>query len=162
MIGPLISHRAERGRGEPSRVQSHGVKGAVALFPVIVKRGLPKMQNPIFHKSVDDVNLLFEVNPAVRPTLRSRRRRAAAEGRRAGLPEEDADAGELTDIRRLISGLLGHVGRLRQGDFERTLLTMVYTAQHVIASTTDHQREAWAESFVGLYKAIKEDLIEAW
>ncbi|KAG7239811.1 hypothetical protein CRUP_006512, partial [Coryphaenoides rupestris] len=69
---------------------------------------------------------------------------------------------KLTDIRRLTSRLPGRgVGRLWQGDFERTLLTMVYTAQRAMASTTDHQRDVWAESLVSLYEAIKEDLVEA-
>lgn len=65
---------------------------------------------------------------------------------------------KLKDIFRLISDLSNHNGHLHQDDFERTLLTLVYTAQQVVNSTTLYQRDVWAESFVSLYKAIKQDL----
>lgn len=65
---------------------------------------------------------------------------------------------KLTDVWRLISGLSNHIGHLHQDDFERTLLTLVYTAQEMANSTTEHQRDAWTGSFVSLYKAIKQDL----
>lgn len=128
------------------------------------------MQNPIFHKSVDDVNLLFEIllsglhfeDHGRGLWLRDAELASLRKTQTLEVICNDAVPRELTDIRRLTSKLLGHVGHLRQGDFERTLLAMVYTVQHVIASTTDHQRDVWAESFVSLYKAIKEDLIEAW
>lgn len=75
---------------------------------------------------------------------------------------EDVVPRKLTDIRRLTSDLAGHVGRLEQNDFERTLLTLVYTAEQVAQSATAHQRDVWAESFVSLYNAIKQDLIESF
>lgn len=64
----------------------------------------------------------------------------------------------LTDIFRLISDLSSHIGHLHQDDFERILLTLVYTAQKMASSTAEHQRDVWSESFVSLYKAIKQDL----
>ncbi len=65
---------------------------------------------------------------------------------------------KLTDIFRLISDLTNHISHLHQDDFERTLLTLVYTAQQMVNSTTEHQRDVWAESFVSLYRVIKQDL----
>ena len=65
---------------------------------------------------------------------------------------------KLTDIFRLIFGLSNHVGHLHQDEFERTLLTLVYTVQGMVNSTTVHQRDWWTESFVSLYQAIKQDL----
>lgn len=65
---------------------------------------------------------------------------------------------KLTDVFRLISGLSNHIGHLHQDDFERTLLTLVYTAQGMANSSTEHQQGLWADSFVSLYKAIKQDL----
>lgn len=65
---------------------------------------------------------------------------------------------KLTDILRLISSLSHHTGCLHQDDFERVLLTLVYTAHQMASSTSEHQRDAWAESFVSLYKTIKKDL----
>ena len=71
---------------------------------------------------------------------------------------EDVLPRKLTAVRRLTADLSHHAGPLHQGDFERTLLTMVYTAQRVANSTAGHQRDMWADSFVSLYKAIKQDL----
>lgn len=66
---------------------------------------------------------------------------------------------DLSDILRLLSNILSNKGHLHQDDFERTLLTLVYTTHRMVNSTSKHQREAWAESFVRLYKAIKQDLM---
>uniref|UniRef100_A0ACB8FMW9 Uncharacterized protein n=1 Tax=Sphaerodactylus townsendi TaxID=933632 RepID=A0ACB8FMW9_9SAUR len=64
----------------------------------------------------------------------------------------------ITDIRRLNARLLGYPGILKKEDFERTLLTMVYTAYRA-AQSQGHQKDAWAESFVSLYKVLKHDLM---
>lgn len=65
---------------------------------------------------------------------------------------------KLADIFRLVSALSNQIGHMHQDDFERTLLTLVYTVERMVNSTTEHQRDVWEESFVGLYKAIKQDL----
>lgn len=65
---------------------------------------------------------------------------------------------KLAEISRLIYNLSNQMGPLHQDDFERTLLTLVYTAQQVVNSTSEHQRDMWKGSFVSLYKAIKQDL----
>lgn len=65
---------------------------------------------------------------------------------------------KLAEILRLIYNLSSRMGPLHQDDFERTLLTLVYTAQQVVNSTSEHQRDKWKGSFVSLYKAIKQDL----
>lgn len=64
----------------------------------------------------------------------------------------------LAEILRLIYNLSNQMGPLHQDDFERILLTLVYTAQQVINSTSEHKRDMWKGSFVSLYKAIKQDL----
>ena len=65
---------------------------------------------------------------------------------------------ELTDIFKLISGFSNYTGHLHQDDFERTLLTLVYISQQMANATTEQQRVVWAESFVSLYKVIRQDL----
>lgn len=65
---------------------------------------------------------------------------------------------KLSDVLRLIAGLSRHAGHLRQEDFERTLLTLVYASQATVNSSNENQRRMWAESFVSLYKAIELDL----
>lgn len=63
----------------------------------------------------------------------------------------------ITEIRRLSSRLSGYPGMLKKEDFERTVLTMVYTAYRT-AQSQGHQKDTWAESFVNLYKLLMHDL----
>ncbi|KAL7878627.1 hypothetical protein AOLI_G00096010 [Acnodon oligacanthus] len=71
---------------------------------------------------------------------------------------EDIVPKTLPEVRRLTSALVQAVGGLTREDFERLVLTLVYTAQQMARASTAHQRDAWAESFTSLYKAIKQDL----
>lgn len=64
----------------------------------------------------------------------------------------------ITDIHRLNARLLGYPGMLKKEDFERIVLTMVYTAYRA-AQLQGHQKDMWAESFVSLYQALKHDLM---
>ncbi|XP_040894767.1 protein FAM180A-like [Toxotes jaculatrix] len=140
-----------------------------ALFPAAsrIKRGVATVANPTFHNSFDDVHLLFEilltgihfeasgefsVNDAEVNSLRKTRNLEVI--------CEEIIPKKLSDILRLISGLSNHTGHLHQDDFERTLLTLVYITQQMVSSTTKHQQDVWAEAFVSLYKAIKQDLTE--
>ncbi|XP_029523513.1 protein FAM180A [Oncorhynchus nerka] len=138
------------------------------LYPstVRVKRGMASMVNPTFQNSIEDVNLLFEILLAGlqfgdEHTLFSVQDEELASLRKTKKLEvicEDILPKTLSDIRRLTSDLSNHMGHLRLEDFERTVLTMVYTAQRLANATTDQQRDLWAESFVSLYRAIKLDL----
>ncbi|XP_041694080.1 protein FAM180A-like [Coregonus clupeaformis] len=132
-----------------------------------VKRGMASMVKPTFQNSIEDVNLLYEILLAGlqfgdERTLFSVQDEELASLRKTRKLEvicEDILPKTLSDIRRLTSDLSNHMGRLRLEDFERTVLTMVYTAQRLANATTDQQRDLWAESFVSLYRAIKLDLI---
>ncbi|XP_038562943.1 protein FAM180A-like [Micropterus salmoides] len=138
-----------------------------ALFPAAsrIKRGVTNIGNPTFHNSFDDVHLLFEILLAG-VHFGASGEFSVQEAELASLHKtrilevicEEIIPRKLTDIFRLISDLSNNIGHLRQDDFERTLLTMAYTAQQMVNSTTEHQRDVWAESFVSLYKAIKQDL----
>ncbi|XP_037538702.1 protein FAM180A-like [Nematolebias whitei] len=138
-----------------------------ALFPGVtrVKRGLTTMANPTFYESPNDAHLLFEilmagihlehngafsVNDAELSSLQKKRT--------LNVICEEIIPRNLTDISQLVVDLSSHVGALHQDDFERTLLTLVYTTQKLVSSI-DEQRKIWEESFVGLYKAIKKDLL---
>ncbi|XP_041795736.1 protein FAM180A-like [Chelmon rostratus] len=138
-----------------------------ALFPAAsrTKRGTATGVNPTFHNSFDDVHLLFEILLAGIHFEAS-----------GGFLVQDAELASLrktrnlqviceeiiprkpTDIFRLTSALSNQIGHMHQDDFERTLLTLVYTAQRMVNSTTEHQQDVWEESFVSLYRAIKQDL----
>ncbi|XP_027019584.1 protein FAM180A [Tachysurus fulvidraco] len=131
-----------------------------------VKRGTPALLNPSIQRSVEDANLLYEVvwsglyveaeNNVLHVAdeeLGSLRRLQPLE-----VVCEDVLPRTLSDIRRLCHHLEQHRARLSKEDFERTVLTMVYTAQRIAQSNVDHQRELWADSLLQLYKSIKKDL----
>ncbi|XP_029910564.1 protein FAM180A-like [Myripristis murdjan] len=137
------------------------------LFPTAlrIKRGTATLVNPTFHKSLDDVNLLFEIllsglhfGDSQQVTVKDAELASLRKTKSLEVICTDIMPRKLPEIRRLTSDLSSYTGHLHQDDFERTLLTMVFTAQHMVNSTTDHQRDIWAESFVSLYKAIKKDL----
>ncbi|KAK5928384.1 hypothetical protein CgunFtcFv8_013451 [Champsocephalus gunnari] len=138
-----------------------------ALFPASrrIKRGLESLVNPIFHNSFDDVHLLFEILLAGTHfessgafSVQDAELASLRKTRNMEVICEEIIPRKLTDVFRLISGLSNHIGHLHQDDFERTLLTLVYTAQGMANSSTEHQQGLWADSFVSLYKAIKQDL----
>lgn len=133
-----------------------------------VKRGMASMVNPVFQNSLEDVNLLFEIllyglrfgDNGHQFLIQDAELNSLCRTNKLEVICQDVVPKKLTDIRRLADDLSQHVGRLRQEDFERTVLTMVYASQQMANSTSNHQREMWAESFVSLYKAIKLDLTE--
>nr|XP_055047213.1 protein FAM180A [Misgurnus anguillicaudatus] len=140
-----------------------------ALYPSAfrVKRGTPALLNPSFQKSVEDANLLYEVlwsgayMDSERGTLHISDEELASL-RKLDVLEvlcEDVLPRTLSEIQRL-SAQLGHQhrGSLRMEDFERTVLTMVFTAQQVQHTNPGHQRELWTNTLLQLYKAIKGDL----
>ncbi|GAA6215899.1 protein FAM180A-like [Lates japonicus] len=136
-----------------------------ALFPASSRRGVATAANATFHNSFDDVHLLFEIlltgihfEASGEFSLKDAELASLRKTQNLKVICEEIIPRELTDIFRLIYGLSSHTSPLHQDDFERTLLTMAYVAQQMVNSTTVHQRDVWAESFVSLYKAIKQDL----
>ncbi|CAM4561345.1 unnamed protein product [Leuciscus chuanchicus] len=139
-----------------------------ALYPSAfrVKRGTPALLNPSFQKSVEDASLLYEVLlsgayiDASRGTLHVADRELASMRKLEVLEVlcEDVLPRSLSEIRRLSAQLSVRRGPLRMEDFERTVLTMVFTAQQLQHTHPGHQRELWANTLLQLYQAIKEDL----
>lgn len=64
----------------------------------------------------------------------------------------------LSDIRRLTVELSRRQRPLTPEDFERTLLTLVYSAQTLAQLSSQQQREAWTEAVVQLFRAVQKDL----
>nr|XP_046250579.1 protein FAM180A-like [Scatophagus argus] len=138
-----------------------------ALFPAAsrAKKGVANVVNSTFHNSFDDVHLLFEVllsgvhfEASGEFSVQDAELASLRKTRNLKVICEEIIPRKLTDIFRLISDLSNQIGPLHQDDFERTLLTLVYTTQQLVNSTTGHERDVWEESFVSLYKAIKQDL----
>ncbi|CAI5786270.1 Hypothetical predicted protein [Podarcis lilfordi] len=136
------------------------------LFPSAqrVKRSSAALLNPVLQKSQDDVDLLFElllselqINDDLKISVKDEELASMRKATAFDTLCNDVIPKSITDIRRLNARLLGHPGVLKKEDFERTVLTMVYTAYRA-AQSQGHQKDTWAESFVGLYKALKHDL----
>ncbi|XP_026168156.1 protein FAM180A-like [Mastacembelus armatus] len=138
-----------------------------ALCPAArrIKRGAATVDNPTFHKSFDDAHLLFEIllagvdfEASGEFVVKDAELASLRKTRNLKVICEETIPRKITDIFQLISDLSNRTTHLGQQHFERTLLTLVYTAQEMVKSTTEHQKAVWAESFVSLYKAIKHDL----
>ncbi|XP_040019112.1 protein FAM180A [Gasterosteus aculeatus] len=138
-----------------------------ALFPAAskMKRGLTSVVIPTFHSSLKDVHLLFEIlltgvtfEASGEFSVRDAELASLRKTRSLEVICQEIVPRKLSDVLRLIAGLSRHAGHLRQEDFERTLLTLVYASQATVNSSNENQRRMWAESFVSLYKAIELDL----
>ncbi|XP_029992521.1 protein FAM180A-like [Sphaeramia orbicularis] len=138
-----------------------------ALFPAAsrIRRGVATVVNPTFHSSFKDVHLLFEIllaginfDVSGEFSVNDGELASLRKTRNLGIICEEIIPKELSNILRLISDLSTQSGHLHQDDFERTLLTLVYTTERMVNSTDKHQKDMWAESFVSLYRALKQDL----
>lgn len=72
---------------------------------------------------------------------------------------EDVLPKRLSDIRRLTAELTRRRRPLSWQDFERTVLTLVYSTQTLArVSRNQQQREAWTDAVVQLFRAVQKDL----
>ncbi|MCI4379083.1 hypothetical protein PGIGA_G00223800 [Pangasianodon gigas] len=143
----------------------HRYKG---LYPSAfrVKRGVAPLVNPIFQNSVKDVNLLYEIlldglqfeDELGQFSVRDKELASLRKTHKLEVICEDIIPKTVPQVRRLTFALAQDMGVLRTEDFERTVLTLVYTANKIAQASTAHQKDAWAECFISLYKAIKHDL----
>ncbi|XP_066580695.1 protein FAM180A [Amia ocellicauda] len=145
---------------------NHGKNKALYPSALRVKRGTVTLLNPTFQTSLEEVNLLYEIlltglqmeNKYSQFAMKDEELASLRKSKKLEVICQDILPKTITEIRRLTSALSKHLGLLKKDDFERTVLTMVYTAYR-LEQSNGHQRDIWAESFVNLYKAIKEDLI---
>ncbi|XP_034540923.1 protein FAM180A-like [Notolabrus celidotus] len=137
-----------------------------ALFPAAsrAKRGAEAGGKLTFQNSLEDVNLLYEIllagtrfETSGEFSVHDAELASMRKTKNLEVICEEIIPRTLIDIVTLISNLSSHTGDLHPDDFEHILLTLVFTAQQM-ASSNEQQREMWAESFVSLYKAIKQDL----
>lgn len=71
---------------------------------------------------------------------------------------EDVLPKKLSDIRRLTADLAQRRRPLSWQDFERTVLTLVYTSQTLAQIADQNQRELWTDSLLQLFRAVQKDL----
>ncbi|KAM3587697.1 uncharacterized protein V6R79_012201 [Siganus canaliculatus] len=140
-----------------------------ALYPSAyrIKRGTYSLINPTFQRSVEDVNLLFEIllagmqiGDAEQTTLMIPDEELASlrSVDRLEVICEDVLPKTLSDIRRLSAELGQRRQPLSRQDFERTVLTLVFISQTLARVENQEQREAWADAVIQLFRAIQKDL----
>lgn len=66
----------------------------------------------------------------------------------------------IPDIRRLSASLSSLPGILKKEDFERTALTLAYTAYRT-ALSQGYQKDVWAQSLLSLFRALRHDLMRS-
>lgn len=66
----------------------------------------------------------------------------------------------IPDIRRLSANLSSRLGILKKEDFERTALTLAYTAYRT-ALSQGYQKDVWAQSLLSLFRALRHDLMRS-
>lgn len=139
-----------------------------ALYPNAyrITRGTYSLINPTFQRSIEDINLFFEIllagmqiQDGDRTVLIPDEELASLRGvEKLEVICEDVLPRRLSDIRRLTAELAERQRPLGQPDFERTVLTLVYSAQTLARLEDQQQREAWRDSVMELFKAIQKDL----
>lgn len=139
-----------------------------ALYPSAyrIKRGAYSLINPTFQRSVEDVNLLFEILLAGMQIQGEELDMLIPDKELASLRCveklevicEDILPKRLSDIRRLTAELAQRRQPLSWQDFERTVLTLVYATQTVVRVSSQQQREAWMDAVVQLFRAVQKDL----
>ncbi|XP_006022574.1 protein FAM180A isoform X1 [Alligator sinensis] len=137
------------------------------LFPTAqrAKRSSSDLTDPVLQNSLEDVDLLYEfllaqlkIGKGLRISIKDEELASLRKAAAFDTVCNDIIPKSLTEIRRLSAKLSNYPTVLKKEDFERTVLTMVYTVYRA-AQSRGHQKDAWAESFVSLYQALKHDLM---
>ncbi|XP_053170032.1 protein FAM180A [Scomber japonicus] len=139
-----------------------------ALYPSAyrIKRGTYSLIDPSFQNSLEDVNLLFEILLAGMQIQGKDYTMLIPDEEMASMRSvkklevicEDVLPKKLSDIRRLTAELARRRQPLSRQDFERTLLTLVYTTQTLSQISNQHQREVWIDALIQLFRALQKDL----
>ncbi|PWA30162.1 hypothetical protein CCH79_00014962 [Gambusia affinis] len=142
-----------------------------SLFPsaYLIKRGAYSLINPTFLHSEEDAKLLFEILLAGMQIQGEERPLLIPDEELASLRSvktlevicEDVLPKKLSDIRRLMADLAQRRRPLSWQDFERTVLTLVYSSQILSQISNQHQKELWMETLVQLVRAVQRDLTPA-
>ncbi|KAF7666848.1 hypothetical protein LDENG_00092600 [Lucifuga dentata] len=131
-----------------------------------IKRGTYLLINPTFQSSLEDVNLLYEILLAGMQIADEQQAVLIPDEELASLRSvgklevicEDVLPKSLSDIRRLTAKLAKRQQPLSQQEFERTVLTMVYISQTLAQIRNQHQREAWMDALIQLFRVLQKDL----
>ncbi|XP_038636463.1 protein FAM180A isoform X2 [Scyliorhinus canicula] len=120
--------------------------------------------DPVFQKSQKDVELLYEfllgglnIDNNFKCSLKDEELASLRSAKKFDVIVNHIIPKNITEIRRLTYRLSKYIGQLRSEDFERTLLTLVFTAYQASRSQ-GHQQDTWEESLVNIFQALIHDL----
>ncbi|KAG8431486.1 hypothetical protein GDO86_015428, partial [Hymenochirus boettgeri] len=131
-----------------------------------IRRSSMELLDPVLQKSLSEVDLLYEfllsgvkIGKGHSITLQDPELSSLRKATTFHVICNDIIPKTITDIRRLGAKLSYAQGPLRRTDFERTLITMAYTALRTSQSRTGHQQEIWLKSLTDLFTALQRDLM---
>ncbi|GCB75161.1 protein FAM180A [Scyliorhinus torazame] len=120
--------------------------------------------DPVFQKSQKDVELLYEfllgglnIDNNFKCFLKDEELASLRSAKKFDLIVNHIIPKNIIDIRRLTYRLSKYSGQLKSEDFERTMLTLVFTAYQA-SKSQGHQQDTWAESLVNIFQALIHDL----
>ncbi|XP_048405305.1 protein FAM180A-like [Stegostoma tigrinum] len=121
--------------------------------------------NPVFQKSYKDVELLYEfllgglnISDNLKCSLKDEELASLRPAKTFNAIVNQIIPKEISDIRRLTYRQSKYVGQLKFADFERTLLTLVFTAYQTLRFK-EHQQDYWKESLVNIFQVLRRDLM---
>ncbi|XP_025710778.1 protein FAM180A [Callorhinus ursinus] len=147
---------------------SHKWNRAV-LFPAAhrPKRSSSMPLNPVLQNSLEEVELLYEfllaeldISPDLQISIKDEELASLRKASDFRIICNHVIPKRIPDIRRLSISLSNHPGILKKEDFERTALTLAYTAYRT-ALSQGHQKDIWAQSLRSLFRALQHDLMRS-
>uniref|UniRef100_A0A8C8Y5M8 Family with sequence similarity 180 member A n=1 Tax=Panthera leo TaxID=9689 RepID=A0A8C8Y5M8_PANLE len=139
------------------------------LFPAAhrPKRSSSMPLNPVLQSSLEEVELLYEfllaeldISPDLKISIKDEELSSLRKASDFRTICNDVIPKRIPDIRRLSASLSSHPGILKKEDFERTALTLAYTAYRT-ALSQGHQKDIWAQSLLSLFQALRHDLMRS-
>ncbi|XP_049497871.1 protein FAM180A isoform X1 [Panthera uncia] len=149
--------------------ESKGVGSLSMLFPAAhrPKRSSSMPLNPVLQSSLEEVELLYEfllaeldISPDLKISIKDEELSSLRKASDFRTICNDVIPKRIPDIRRLSASLSSHPGILKKEDFERTALTLAYTAYRT-ALSQGHQKDIWAQSLLSLFQALRHDLMRS-
>ncbi|XP_020729695.1 protein FAM180A [Muntiacus reevesi] len=139
------------------------------LFPAAhrPKRSSSLPLNPILQSSLEEVELLYEfllaeleISPDLKISIKDEELASLRKASDFRAVCNDVIPKSIPDIRRLSASLSSRPGILKKEDFERTALTLAYTAYRT-ALSQGYQKDVWAQSLLSLFRALRHDLMRS-
>ncbi|XP_024593756.1 protein FAM180A isoform X1 [Neophocaena asiaeorientalis asiaeorientalis] len=149
--------------------RAHSFSLSAVLFPAAhrPKRSSSVPLNPVLQSSLEEVELLYEfllaeleISPDLKISIKDEELSSLRKASDFRAICNDVIPKSIPDIRRLSASLSNHPGVLKKEDFERTALTLAYTAYRT-ASSQGHQKDIWAQSLLSLFHALRHDLMRS-